>query len=118
MARTLATGNDLRLTVDVGTAKRIHPVEIDAELGVLAAEFSLEGGLGFVPITVHGLERHDGWQLQIAEGDEWVRVEQSVHGNDYWQARYDGGADRYSLTWNVPNRGIQHYRVVWGSPSQ
>jgi hypothetical protein len=57
--------------------------------------------------------RHDGWQLQKQEAGDWVTLDQSVVGNDYWQARYDGATDRYTLTYNVMNRGTNAYRLIW-----
>ncbi len=89
------------------------PIEINAAVGAVAAEFDLTGGRGYVPITIHGLMRHNGWRLQIQEGENWVDIDQSVHGNDFWQARYDGVSQTWSLTWNVANRDGNTYRVAW-----
>ncbi len=113
MALDLAVGNHLSLESSIGQIRRIQPVEIDAAQGAVAAQFTLTGGLGYVPITVHGLMRHDGWQLQKRIDNEWVAVDQSVHGNDFWQALFNGNDDTYSISWNIPNRDVQTYRVFW-----
>lgn len=31
-----------------------------------------------------------------------IRLDQSVHGNDFWKADYDEGARTYTLTYNLP----------------
>ena len=114
MAMELAVGNALAVEMSTGSLRRAHPVELDAAAGTLAAEFTLTGGRGYVPVTVHGLMRHDGWRLESRVNGQWVEVDQSVHGNDFWQARYVGESRTWSLTWNVPNRAPTEYRVVWG----
>ena len=79
----------------------------------LAAEFVLTGGVGYTPLSFRGLVRHDGWRLQRLEGDAWVAVDQSVIGNDYWQARFEADTDTYTLTYNVENQAPTRYRLVW-----
>ena len=118
MALELARGNAIDVAVLTGSLRRTHPVELDAVEGRIAVDFTIEGGRGYVPVTIYGLTRHDGWQLERLTGDQWVAVDQSVHGDDFWQARYDDEARRYVLTWNVPNRGQQRYRVVWVSDGE
>jgi hypothetical protein len=113
MALALAAGNQLEIATTVGQLQRIYPVEIQSEAGVLAAEFTMTGGLGYVPVTIKGLSRHDGWRLEQLVDDEWAHVDQAVHGNDYWQTRYDGAVGSYQLTFNLHNRGEERYRLVW-----
>ena len=66
------------------TVRHNQPVEIDGINADVAATFTLTGGLGYVPISFHGLARYDGWQLQVVGGPIWLSVDQSVHGNDDW----------------------------------
>jgi hypothetical protein len=113
MARAMAAGGALTVEAQQGIVTRIHPVELTAASGGTAAEFTLTGGLGHVPVTVTGLVRHDRWRLERLDGAAWTPVDQSVEGNDFWQARFDDETQRYTLTWNVPNRGTRHYRVRW-----
>ena len=113
MALELAVGNHLVVEPVIGQLRRTQPVELDAEPGAIATQFTLTGGRGYVPITVYGLMRHDGWQLQTQADDGWVTVDQSLHGNDFWQARFNGENGTYDLTWNIPNRAATTYRVIW-----
>ncbi|MGK0359711.1 MAG: hypothetical protein ACI9U2_002017, partial [Bradymonadia bacterium] len=114
MALTLAAGNLIEVAATVGQVRRSQPVEIDAAVGTIAADFTVDGGLGYVPIRVRGLPRHDGWQLERFEDDAWAPVDQAVHGNDFWQATVDPVAGTYTLTYTVANRGLMRYRLIWG----
>ncbi|MAD61758.1 MAG: hypothetical protein CMH49_09670 [Myxococcales bacterium] len=116
MGLELANGNHLTVSMTRGVLKRTYPLELEADLGSVAVEFSLDGGLGYIPLSIHGLMRHDGWLLQIHDGVNWQTVDQSVHGNDYWQANYDSLSGTYSLIWNIHNRGTNQYRVIWQAP--
>ena len=113
MGLELAIGNHLDLVMITGELKRTYPIEIESNAGSIATEFILEGGLGYTPLTIHGLVRHDGWVLQVYDDMEWQTIDQSVHGNDFWQTRYDETRGLYSLTWNIHNRGRNRYRVIW-----
>jgi hypothetical protein len=116
MGLELAIGNQVNVTVNQGVLKRTYPLELEAAAGAIATDFTLEGGLGYLPLTIHGLMRHDGWLLQVHDGSTWQTVDQSVHGNDYWQTRYDDVNGTYSVTWNIHNRGTHQYRVIWQAP--
>ena len=113
MALKLAADNQINVDVAVGELERTYPIEVQSVSGALAAEFTIDGGLGYVPVTIKGLIRHDGWRLEQMLGGAWQHVDQSVHGNDFWQTRYDGAAGAYELTFNVHNRGRQMYRLIW-----
>ena len=114
MMLLLADGNHLEVTPHVGTLVRQHPVEIATAPDTLAAEFTLNGGLGYVPITFHDLPRPDGWRLEVqVEDGLWARVEQEVEGDDYWQAYEDAETGTFELDFNVPNRGENRYRLRW-----
>jgi hypothetical protein len=108
----LADGNQLDVTPTVGTVVRTHPVELNASAGTTAVQFTLVGGLGYTPITVHGLARPDGWRLERQVDGTWERVDQSVEGNDYWQAYDDPASSSFDLVFNVHNRGTNEYRLV------
>jgi hypothetical protein len=112
LMRHLAAGNRLAVRTDLGQLRRLQPVELEAATGTTAARFTLSGGLGDVPITIRGLPRPDGWRLERQDGGTWERVDQSVEGQDYWQAGQDPGSGRFELIFNVPNRGTETYRLV------
>ena len=112
MLRTVASEGALEVSVSTGELLRTYPVELMAEPGQTAVEFGLEGGLGYVPVTVRGLARPEGWRLEQELEGSWAAVDQSVEGSDWWQAHYDEAAGSYELIYNLPNRGEQRYRLV------
>ena len=95
----------------VGTVQRQQPILVTAASGMVAADLTIDGGLGHNPLTISGLKRHDGWQLQQLVKGKWLKVDQAVHGGDYWQANHDPVAGTWSLTYSLPNRGKQRYRL-------
>ena len=115
MMLDLAAGNDLEVLVEVGTQTQTWPVEVMAIPGPVAAELTLTGGRGYTPMTFRGLNRHDGWRLEVETTGGWETVDQSVHGNDFWQADYDANSSTWSLTWSVANVGTKRYRLAWGA---
>ena len=101
-----AVGNDRQVEVTVGTLEGLFPaVRIRAEGD--RAEFSLTGGLGYVPLTITGLPSSAGPVLQRREpGGEWAAIDQSVHGNDYWQTDYDAATHSWEITYSVPSDSV------------
>jgi hypothetical protein len=67
------------------------------------AEFTLTGGLGFVPVSFNGLRSPRGHALYL----DGQPLDQSVHGSDFWQTDYDPVAQRWSRTYNIPAAGHQ-----------
>jgi len=112
MMRTLAADNMLEVVADTGTVLRSHPVELQADDGGTAVAFTLTGGLGYTPVTIHGLARPDGWQLERFLDGAWQGLGQEVEGTDYWQAYDDPSTGTYSLIFNVHNRGTTAYRLA------
>ena len=112
MMRMLAADNHLEVEASVGTLVRSQPVEVQAVDDTTAVQFTLTGGLGYIPVTIHGLARPDGWRLEQRFGDVWERVDQSVEGNDYWQAYDDAASGTFELVFNVFNQGTTEYRLV------
>lgn len=95
-----AAGNNLRVEANSGRVLREYPIliEVDAEQ---SAKFTVTGGIGYVPVTFSGLNSHDGWELvRLDSGEEHV-VDQSLHGNDFWQTNYDPVSQEWSRTYNV-----------------
>jgi len=117
MMLSLARGNELYVSVSTGTLARTYPIEIEAQLGAVAADFTVTGGLGYTPISFHGLNRHDGWRLEKLHNQTWMAVDQSVHGNDYWQSTFDAIRGTWTQTFSVKNTATTRYRLVWLPPS-
>ena len=104
-----AIGNDLKVAVEGGTLLHNYPIIIQAE----AAEVTvvIEGGVGHVPIRFEGLKRATGTTLyQVVDGVE-TALDQSVHGNDFWQTDYDAKSGSYKMTFNLPLDDLG--RSIW-----
>lgn len=101
-----ATQTKTSVTASIGKVLQTAPIEIQADIkNNTACDFTVTGGVGYVPITIKGLPIYAGWQLQIKKGDSWENVDQSIHGNDYWQSWYDSELGSFELTYNVPHDG-------------
>lgn len=95
-----AVGNDLEIVVTRGSLVRRRPTLILAEDN--GAEFTMAGGLGYVPITISGLSDYRSPRLEIEEKGGWRTVDQSVYGNDFWQTDYDTETKSWEITYSVP----------------
>ena len=93
-------GNRLTIDMERGTLVRTYPpvIAVDGD----RAEFTLEGGLAYVPLTFTGLSRRTGITLSRITGGRAEPIDQSVHGNDFWQTEYDRETGAYTVTFNVP----------------
>lgn len=94
-----AVGNDRRVEMKTGILQRAHPA-VTVDVVNDQAEFTLIGGLGYVPITLNGLTSPIGYTL-TTDGEP---VDQSIHGGDFWQTDYDPVTQRWSQTYNIPIR--------------
>jgi hypothetical protein len=92
-----AVGNDRRIEIKAGTLERLYPA-VRIRTADDRAEFTLTGGLGYVPLTFTGLTSPSGHALYL----DGQRVDQSVHGNDFWQTDYDPATQRWEMTFNIP----------------
>jgi hypothetical protein len=117
MMRVMAGANQTDVQATVGTLVRTHPIEIQVDAASpVAAQFSLTGGFGYVPLVFRGIPQHDGWILEQKDGASWDRIGQEVEGNDYWQARFDPVSASYDLTFNIESAGTTEYRLIRGGP--
>ena len=116
LAMLFVRGDRYSAAASTGEVTCMYPLKIRAQAGETAAEFTLTGGMGYTAVTFTGLDRFDGWRLQQKQGDGWEALDQSVHGNDYWQCRFDAEAGSYEMTYNVPCSGdpeqTQVFRLV------
>lgn len=110
MALMMAVQNKISVDVKTGHLANVYPVVIEVNHSEHVAEFELASGLSYAPITITGLPTVEGYVLQEMIEGNWVRVDQSVHGNDFWQADYDNARKAWSLTFNLQNEGLTRYR--------
>ena len=95
-----AVGNDLSVRTTLGKLIRARPTTIQAFRD--RAEFTITGGLGYVPITITGLGDYRAPILEVKEGDEWRAIDQSVYGKDFWQTDYNAQNHTWEITYSVP----------------
>lgn len=94
-------------TVDVkgGTLLEQLPIVIRADQPTVT--LSITGGVGYLPVRIEGLAAPTGWKLvQRVDGNE-IPLDQSAHGNDFWQTDYDPSTSRYAVSFNLPAAGEQ-----------
>jgi hypothetical protein len=112
-----ALGNALKLSPARGSVTRAYPPMVSVDDSG-AAELVVEGRVGYVLFTFTGVP---GWQLLLAAGGDPAAVDQSVHGNDFWQADYDQNTLSWSLTYNIsldtPGDQPQPVRLILTPPS-
>ena len=53
-------------------------------------------------MTFTGLAEYKGYSLWIVRDGTSTRLDQSAHGNDYWQTDYDPSTGAWRQTYNVP----------------
>ena len=95
-----AVGNDLDIAVVGGKVMRRYPIVIETSSDAVTVE--IKGGVGFVPIRFDRLATADGYALyEVINGVE-TKLDQSVHGNDFWQTDYDTGSHTYRMSFNLP----------------
>lgn len=98
-----ATGNNVMVKVTKGTITRKQlPLTIAVDKTSQSADISIRGGLGYVPITFTGLSSYCGYSLfKINSSGKEVEINQSVHGNDFWQTNFDSTSQTWSHTYNI-----------------
>ena len=110
LAHREAVGNARRVKVRKGRLVRLHPdVRVTAEDG--RAEFTITGGIGYVPITVKGLPTHRGGTFTI----DGTPYDQAVHGNDFWQTDFDPETGTWSQTVTVPLPESADHTIGFGA---
>ncbi|MCX6854556.1 MAG: LamG domain-containing protein [Verrucomicrobia bacterium] len=104
MIQREAVGNDRRIEMKQGQLQHTWPaITIAADHD--KAEFTLTNGLGYVPVTFTGLSSARDYTLFINDKP----LNQSIHGNDFWQTNYDADTKTWSQTYNVlMNDGNAH----------
>ena len=96
-----AKGNDLKLKVTEGRLQRNYPVEI-AVGNTGAAELEVTGGLAYVPFTFTGVvSQKNPVVYELSADGTRKAVDQSDHGNDFWQTERDSSTGLYRITYNL-----------------
>lgn len=95
-----AIGNDLKVDVTGGQLINRYPIEIQAH-PEQDIRVSIQGGVGAVPIQFDGLPSAIGYTLYQVVNGKATKLDQSVHGNDFWQVDYDAAKDSYKFTYNL-----------------
>ncbi len=89
------------LNVGPGGAVRGWPLEVPATASGEVA-FTLQGGLGWVPIRVTGLTNPDAGKLFRVTPAGREAVAQGDATRAFWQSDYDPATLRWTVTYNLP----------------
>ncbi len=100
--RREAAGNALDVAVSTGVLQRAYPLSVATDQQ--RAELTVRGGVGYVPVTFTNLQDYRGYQLQL----DGTVLNQAVHGNDFWQTRYDAATNSWQMTFNILLDGQPH----------
>ena len=91
-----AVGNATQVSMRKGRVGWNYPLSVSTDRKQ-QAEFTLASGVGYVPVTFTGLKDYRGFDLWV----DGARVDQAVHGNDFWQTDYDPARKLWSVTYNM-----------------
>lgn len=94
-----ALGNAISVKVKTGQLLNEYPLAIEADAG--KAQFTVKGGLGYVPITITKVPDYRKPMLFRKVQGQWKLVNQAVHGNDFWQCEYNASNRTWEITFNV-----------------
>lgn len=104
-----AVGNNLSVDVQTGTLVRLFPAQIQVTNN--QAAFTVTGGLGAVPFTFSGLSDYRTPVLEEQVGGVWTPLDQSVHGQDYWQCDYDAEPGAWTVTFTLKLDGTNYQSI-------
>ena len=105
-----AKGNDLRVKVSGGKLAGTYPVIVQTSASETTVEIS--GGVGMVPIRFEGLASAKGYALYQDVDGKLVQLDQSVHGNDFWQTDFDAQSGTFKLSYNLPLNGLENSKWI------
>lgn len=75
------------------------------------AHFKTKGGIGYVPITIRQLSGYKKPSLYTKKGNQWIQIDQSTYGNDYWQTDFDPASGTWEITYNI-HMDSQHDKSI------
>ena len=94
-------GNALNVRARRGAVANSYPLLVNVD-GHQSAEVAWKGGLGYLPATFIGLTKPKGYHLTL----DGKLVDQSAHGNDFWQTDFDAESRQWRMTFNIhPDNG-------------
>jgi hypothetical protein len=94
-----AIGNNIDVNVSKGALVNNYPIQIRAKKNT--AQFSVNGGLGYVPLTITNVDDYKNPKLFRKVNGKWERVNQEVYGKDFWQTEYNASNGTWDITYNV-----------------
>ncbi|MEP1486830.1 MAG: hypothetical protein ABJK28_00225 [Algibacter sp.] len=94
-----ASGNDIEVKVLEGKLMDNYPIKIEAKNG--KAEIAITGGLGYVPLTITNVPNYKTPELFRKENGKWKKVNQEIHGNDFWQTEYNAINQTWDISFNI-----------------
>lgn len=117
MAYLFATQSGTTVSASKGEVVRNFPaaVKSDGTENGIAAQFTVNKGIGYFPVSIKNLPDYKGWRLQKNVNGRWEDIDQSVKGNDYWQCCYDVQSQTYELIFNLEHNGNNdsgEYRLI------
>ena len=97
-------GGKLDLKVKEGQLVSTYPINIYSK-GKNTINFTLSGGLGYVPLLIDGLSTYKGYKLQMKVDGQFVDIDQSSanYTEDFYQCYYNERTNKYQLGYNIFN---------------
>ena len=94
-----AVANLPAIRVTLGKLVQDAPFEIETKDN--RAGLIVRGGVGAMPVTFCGLDTHRAPVLEQKTAEGWKRVDQSVHGNDFWQCDFQPESKRWNISFTI-----------------
>lgn len=94
-----AVGNNIVVSVAKGELENNYPIKIESIKN--KAQFSVTGGMGYVPLTITNVGRYQNPELFKKVNGKWRKINQEVYGNDFWQSEYNPETKTWDITYNI-----------------
>ena len=105
MVHREAAANRATIRLPDGSHVRGWPLTVPIGSGGDVA-FTLEGGLGWIPVRLTGLASPDGLDLLRVTRAGRERVVQGEPTRAFWQSDYDIRSARWTMTYNLPTTDV------------
>ena len=97
-----AAGNDLAVTVHAGELRERYPLEIRVDSRCQTAAFTVQGGIGLVPVRFSGLAHYRDYVLLRDQGGKATPFTQGGRDREFWQTDFDPASRTWSRVYNLP----------------